>query len=103
MIGEALKMIRVFHGLSQRDLADRLGVAPSYLSELESAKNKKQPTLQLLEKYAEEFKIPASSILFFSEAMSENSLSERTRLVVSKKILSMLNFIAERSGHAAEN
>lgn len=93
---EALKMLRVFHDLSQKELAERLGIAPSYLSEIET--NKKQPTLQLLEKYAREFKIPVSSILFFAESMNDGTIRDRTRVAVSRKIMAILNFIAERSG-----
>jgi len=96
MLHQALKMIRAFHDISQRELAGRLGIAPSYLSEIES--NRKQPTLQLLEKYAQEFNIPVSSIMFFSESLKDGSFSERTRVSVSRKVLAILNFIAERSG-----
>src|SRR5580693_919449 len=96
MLHDALKMIRVFHDLSQKDLAERLGIAPSYLSEIETSK--KQPTLHLLERYAKEFKIPVSSIMFFSESLNDGSIRDRTRVTVSRKVLAILNFIAERSG-----
>jgi transcriptional regulator with XRE-family HTH domain len=96
MLDNALKMIRVFHDISQKQLAERLGIAPSFLSEIESGK--KQPTLSLLEKYSEEFKIPVSSILYFSESLRDGSKGERTRVSVSRKVLALLNFIAERSG-----
>ena len=96
MLHEALRLIRIFHDMSQVELARKMSVAKSYLSEIESGK--KQPTLQLLRQYADEFKLPLSSILFFSEALETNSFSERTRLKVSQKVISLLNFIAERSG-----
>jgi transcriptional regulator with XRE-family HTH domain len=96
MLDSALKMIRIFHDISQKDLADRLGMAPSFLSEIETGK--KQPTLALLEKYSEEFKIPVSSIMYFSESLRDGSIGERTRVSVSRKVLALLNFIAERSG-----
>ncbi len=93
---KALKMIRVFHDVSQKELAGRLDIAPSFLSEIETGK--KQPTLALLEKYGQEFKIPASSIMYFSETLKDGSFGERTRVHVSRKVLAILNFIAERSG-----
>lgn len=96
MLDNALKMIRIFHHISQKDLADRLGMAPSFLSEIETGK--KQPTLALLAKYSEEFKIPVSSIMYFSESLRDGSIGERTRVSVSRKVLALLNFIAERSG-----
>ncbi len=95
MIGDALRLIRVFHDLRQKELAEKLGIASSHLSEIEHGK--KQPTLQLLETYAAEFKMPVSSIMFFSEQMNE-SRSERIRSQVSKKALALLDFIAVRSG-----
>jgi transcriptional regulator with XRE-family HTH domain len=95
MLGEVLKMIRVFHNQSQKGLAEKLGIAASYLSEIEA--NKKQPTLQLLDRYADVFNIPVSSIMFFSESMKDGKIGERTRIAVSRKVLSLLNFIAERS------
>ena len=94
MISDALRLIRVFHDLRQKELAEKLGIAPSHLSEIEHGK--KQPTLQLLEAYAVEFKMPVSSILFFSEQMS-GGRAERIRTQVSKKVVTLLDFIAARS------
>lgn len=96
MLDNALKMIRVFHNLSQKELAERLSIVPSFLSEIETGK--KQPTLALLQKYSEEFKIPVSSIMYFSESLKDGTIGERTRVSVSRKVLALLNFIAERSG-----
>jgi transcriptional regulator with XRE-family HTH domain len=96
MLHEALRLIRIFHDISQTELARRIRVSKSYLSEIE--KGKKQPTLSLLEQYSMEFKLPMSSIMFFSEALEKNSFSERTRLKISQKVIALLNFIAERSG-----
>ncbi len=103
MLGEGLRLIRVFHDIQQKELADKLGVAQSYISEIESGK--KQPTIPILEKYATFFDIPVSSILFFSEAIEENKFSEKVRVSVSKKVLKILDFIAQKAGrgdHAEE-
>lgn len=96
MLGESLRLIRVFHDVQQNELADQLGVAQSYISEIESGK--KQPTIPILEKYADFFGIPVSSILFFSETMEEGKLSERARVSISKKVLRLLDFIAQKAG-----
>ena len=56
MLNEALRLIRVFHDISQKDLAARLGIGAPYLSEIEAGK--KEPTLQLLRRYADGFKMP---------------------------------------------
>lgn len=99
MLNQALRMIRVFHDVSQKDLAKRLEIAQSYLSEIESGK--KEPTLTLLQKYSEEFKIPMSSILFFSEHMEDGKAANKLRASISNKVLSLLEFIAARSGRDA--
>lgn len=96
MLNDALRMIRIFHDISQKDMATRLQIAPSYLSEIESGK--KDATLPLLGKYAEEFKIPMSSILFFSENMEDGAPANALKKSVSSKVLALLNFIAARSG-----
>lgn len=95
MLNEALRLIRVFHDLKQKELASKLEISKSYLSEIESGK--KKPTLPLLNKYSDIFDIPVSSILFFSENMSTNVNTEKARTFISSKILTLLKFIAERS------
>ncbi len=102
MLNEALRLIRVFHDMTQTALAERLGISKSHLSEIES--KKKVPTLSLLAKYSEVFDIPLSSIMFFSERLEPGSSAEDARHFVSSKIVTLLNFIAQRSGrdHAFE-
>ena len=99
MLSEALRLIRIFHDVKQRDLAARLHIAPSYLSEIEAGK--KEPTMLLLQKYSEEFKIPMSSVLFFAEHMADKHVATGLKTAVSGKVLALLKFIAERSGRDA--
>jgi transcriptional regulator with XRE-family HTH domain len=99
MLSEALRLIRVFHDISQRDLAARLGIGAPYLSEIEAGK--KEPTLQLLRRYATEFKMPLSSIMFFSEHMEDGTPVGGLKVAVSGKVLTLLKFIAERAGRDA--
>jgi transcriptional regulator with XRE-family HTH domain len=96
MLNDALRMIRIFHDVSQKDMSVRLNIVPSYLSEIESGK--KEPSLKLLEKYSEEFKMPMSSILFFSEHMEDGTQVSNLKKSISNKVLTLLNFIAARSG-----
>lgn len=95
MISEALRLIRVFHDLKQTQLADRLGVSNSYLSEIESGQ--KKPTLELIEKYAREFNMPASSILFFAEQMPRAEAGEKIRRAVASKALALLKLIEKQT------
>ncbi|TBW32841.1 XRE family transcriptional regulator [Siculibacillus lacustris] len=97
MLSEALRLIRVFHDAKQTDLADRIGVSKSYISELESGK--KSPTLEVIEKYSKEFSIPSSSILFFSEQLSADKSvkGSNKRKFIASKIIQILNFIDEKA------
>lgn len=96
MFGEALRLIRVFHDVKQVELARRLGISKSYLSEIE--KGSKEPTLSLVEKYATQFDLPASSIMFFAENVSGKGSYESARKLVSSKIIKLLRFLESRSG-----
>jgi transcriptional regulator with XRE-family HTH domain len=95
MLNQALKLIRIFHDLTQKELAERLEISKSYLSEIESGK--KTPSLEIISGYSEQFNIPMSSILFFSESIDDTSRTEQLRKVVSGKVLAMLDFIAAKS------
>lgn len=96
MISNALRLLRRFKGLTQTEMAQRLGVAKSWISAIESGK--KEPTLNLLQSYALVLDIPLSSILFFSEQIDASKSSERARSFVSKKVLAILDFIDAQSG-----
>lgn len=95
MINQALKLIRTFYDVSQSDLSARLGISNSYLSEIESGK--KQPTMDILSKYSEQFEIPLSSILFFSENLDSQKPSDKLRMQVAKKIVSILEWNQTRN------
>lgn len=89
-MNKALKLIRVFHHIKQKDLADKLGVSPAYLCEIE--KGRTQVSLATLEKYSEVFKLPISSILYFSET-SDNEINKRKP--ISDKVFKMLEWIED--------
>ncbi len=95
MLNEALRLIRVYHDMKQSDVAAALGVSASYISEVE--KGRKKPTLELVEKYAESFHIPASSIMYFSENMGKGKAVEGARTAVAGKILKLMQFLESRS------
>lgn len=95
MLNRALRLLRTYHQLTQVELAKRLGISNSYLSEIESGE--KPPQLELLKKYSEIFKMPTSSILLFSESMEGEGLRRgKLRTVAADKILRLLEWIEER-------
>ncbi|MGV1906975.1 helix-turn-helix transcriptional regulator [Agrobacterium cavarae] len=95
MLSEALRLIRVYHDLKQQDLAEKLEISKSYLSEIESGK--KTPTIELIEKYASQFGIPASSILFFSENLDDPSRASKVKGAIAGKVLQFLQFVEART------
>ena len=93
MLNEALKHVRMFHQINQSDLAKKIGISRSYLSEIESGK--KTASIELLKKYSQIFDIPPSSLLLFSENLENNTFAERSRVKVAKKIISIMNWLTE--------
>ena len=78
MLHLALRLMRVFHDLTQKELAELLGISKSHISEIES--RKKTPTLAVLARYASVFEVPVSSILFLSENLDSDIDQELTRV-----------------------
>lgn len=95
MLNRALKLLRTYHQLKQVELAKRLDIGNSYLSEIENGI--KTPSIDLLQKYSAIFKIPVSSIILFSEKIEEPQRpSEKLRVAAADKILRLLEWIDER-------
>ena len=97
MLHDALRLIRLYHDMNQKELAEKLDISRSHISEIESGK--KFPTISLLERYSSVFNMPTSSILFFSENLENTSPSEeKVRKFISSKVIKLLDYIAECSG-----
>lgn len=95
MLHRALRLLRTYHQIKQFELAKDLGISNSYLSEIE--KGDKSVSFELLEKYAEIFKLPVSSILLFSEQIEgEGRHGGKLRIMAADKILRLLEWIEER-------
>lgn len=92
---EALRLIRIFHDLKQFELAERLGVSKSHISEIE--KGTKTPSLDLINKYSREFNLPPSSILFFAEELPNAQVGERVRSRIAEKVIDILRFVERKS------
>jgi transcriptional regulator with XRE-family HTH domain len=97
MYHRALKLIRQYHRLSQIELAEQLGLSKSFISELEKEGGKK-PSVDVLERYSNYFRIPLSSLLLFAERTGVDGLGERTRTYAADKVLKMLEWLEETSG-----
>jgi transcriptional regulator with XRE-family HTH domain len=65
----------------------------SYLSELESGK--KEPSLDILQRYSKVFDVPFSSLVVFSETLEGVHTISKARSFISKRMLKILEWIAE--------
>lgn len=92
MLGKALKLIRIFHAMSQTELAEKLAMSKSHISGIESTRRK--CSIELLFKYADEFEIPLSSILFLAENLEGNKIDKKTRVCVSRKVVDIMDWIS---------
>lgn len=91
MIGEALRLIRIYHDKKLKDLAEAFDISPSFLSEIENGK--RDPNLELIERYASLFKIRASAILFFSEEIEKNGIRGKLKNGIRSNMISFLKLI----------
>lgn len=78
MMNEAIRLIRIYHDLKQGDMAKKLSISASYLSEIE--KGKKTFPFKLLEKYKEIFEISPSIILKFSEFLTLDAKNIKNKI-----------------------
>lgn len=98
MINEALRLVRVFHDYKSYELAEKLGISASYLSEIENGK--KKPSFELLNKYSEVFNMRPSTILFFSEELNNSIPKDCIKDKMRNYILKlMLNLESQELNH----
>ncbi|CTQ32062.1 helix-turn-helix domain-containing protein [Jannaschia rubra] len=97
MLNKALRLVRVYHDLSQVDAAERLGLSKSYVSEIE--KGDKNVSMATLQKYSDAFDIPMSSLLLFAERVEGAGKSENVRVFVADKAVKMLDWVSTISDY----
>lgn len=75
--------------MKQSDLATRLSISTSYLSEIEA--DKKSVSVDLLERYASVFRVPASTFLRFGH--QGNSAEHRAREVRAERLIKFYEWV----------
>jgi transcriptional regulator with XRE-family HTH domain len=98
-LNKTLRLVRVYHDLTQVETARRVGLSKSYVSELEAGN--KKVTIEVLEKYASAFKLPISSLMLFAEHSEDRNFAEDIRVYVAGKVLKMLDWISTISEEAS--
>lgn len=89
MINEALKLARLYWGFSQVELAQRLGVSQSTLSDIE--RGAKDVSMEILERYSSALDVRMSQLLFFAEEIEGEPPVRRGNLIVATKVLQLLD------------
>lgn len=95
MIGEALRLLRVYNDVKLTELAKELDVSAGFLSEVET--DKRRPNLELIEKYANRFNVRPSAIMFFGEELDGSTLKGTIKASIRDKLILFMQMI-EKSG-----
>lgn len=94
MINDALRLLRLYLGLSQKQIATELNISQSMISEIESGS--KQVSMDILERYSAKMNIRMSQLLFFAEELDGEPLEKRGKLIVANKVLKLLDALSPR-------
>lgn len=100
MIGETLKRTRNIYGMTASEMSSALGISASYLSEIENGK--KQPSLELLEKYADIYGIKLSSLILLSENIEDAKRRNNGSAFIRGLMMKLINGIPVDSGDEIE-
>ena len=88
MLNEALRLIRVFHDMSSKELAEKLNISVAQLSKIETGKL--EPKINLLNKYAEIFKTTTSALLLFSDTLDKEKNRGKFKLAIRNSMFKLL-------------
>ena len=91
-MGEALRLLRIFNGYKSAELAKKLELSQSYVSELENGK--KQPTMEVLDKYAKVFEMKKSTLMLFAESLEGEEIKNDKKQIEERKRYSPLDEIS---------
>lgn len=74
-----LRLFRIAKDMSVKELADKIGVRQSFISDIEHGT--RNATLQTYQRYSEALNIPLSVIMFFDEKKLEHGNNYRKLLI----------------------
>jgi len=96
MFGNLLKSLRQIYGLTATEISQKLGISNSYLSEIEN--NKKKPSIELLEQYAELFDIKLSMLIEMYENIKEENLEKSKLSSFTTKVMFKIMDVLKKNG-----
>lgn len=95
--GKAIRISRALADMSQRELASAMDADPSYISLIEA--NKREPSREFLEKFAEVFKMPLHLLILLATDESERENENKQRLQEVAESLAKLLFSMDDDGN----
>ena len=90
-MGEALRLLRIFNGYNSAELAKKLELSQSYVSELENGK--KQPTIEVLDKYAKVFEMKKSTLMLFAESLEDEEIKNDKKQRIARAGMKLLKIL----------
>lgn len=78
-LGNVLKLLRIANDMSVKELADKMEVSSTYITEVEA--NNKNPSLNTLAKFSEALGVSKSTILYFDEEGSKHDYNYQQLLL----------------------
>lgn len=95
MIGDVLKRTRTIYNYKASEMSKLLEISPSYLSEIENGK--KQPSLELLEKYAKIYGIKLSSLILLSENFDDAQKHDGGNALIRNLMMNLIRGLTPRA------
>lgn len=99
MIGDVLKRTRTIYNYKASEMSELLEISPSYLSEIENGK--KQPSLELLEKYAKIYGIKLSSLILLSENFDEAQKQDGGNAFIRNMMMNLIKGLTPQTEEQA--
>ena len=92
MVNDALRLLRLYLGRSQTQLASDLELSQSMISEIESGS--KSVSMEVLERYSKKLNVRMSQLMLFAEELDEHPVKTKGRLIVGPHIIAILERLA---------
>jgi transcriptional regulator with XRE-family HTH domain len=94
-LGEAIERARVAAGLGLRQLADKLGCSPTYLSLIERGRNQGAPSAELLGAMARTLHVSADELMWLARRIPDDVVGA---LLTHRELWDVVREAAKRLG-----
>ena len=94
MYGKVLRLLRLNNDYKTQEMSDILNISQGYLSEIEN--DKKEPSLEVLKKYSQIFKVPLSGIIAIAESIHGEKEDDSYRKKIALKMFELLSYAEEK-------